>query len=257
VNILVVMRMMPDPAGDFEVLSDGAGLDREWMDFQLNDFDDQALEEAILLKEACGARVTAVAIGEGANRVLQMAVARGADEVLVIIADHGELMSSQWLATTVVALARERGSDLILSGVQAAEDLFGQFAPYAGAMLDWPHLSGTSRLAWSDGALHVAQERGGGVVANYRVAPPAVLGVQTATKAPRYVSGSKLREASKAAIGRVNAAAPAFHAGVRVAGLSLPVQGSGAESLGSAPEHAADRIAGILAERGLTGGRPR
>ena len=74
--------MIPDSAGELELTSDGCGIDREWLDFQLNDFDDHALEEAILLKEAVGATVVAVAIGEGSSRVLQMAVARGADEAI-------------------------------------------------------------------------------------------------------------------------------------------------------------------------------
>lgn len=252
-NILVVLRMMPDPAGDFEVLPDGTGLDREWIDLRINDFDDHALEDAILLKEACGASVTAVAAGESVDRTLQMAIARGADEAIALVADGAALMSSRALAAEIVALARERGSDLILSGVQAAEDLFGQLVPYVGALLDWPHLSGTSRLRWSDGALQVAQERGSGVTATYRVTPPAVLGVQTATKAPRYVSGSKLREASRAPIRRVNGSAPVALPGVRLAGLKLQARGNSAENLGTAAEHAADRIAGILAERGLTG----
>jgi hypothetical protein len=49
-NILAVLRMTPDPAGEFEVREDGSGLDREWVDFQLSDFDEQALEEAIFLR---------------------------------------------------------------------------------------------------------------------------------------------------------------------------------------------------------------
>jgi electron transfer flavoprotein beta subunit len=254
-NILAVLRMTPDPAGEFEVREDGSGLDREWVDFQLSDFDEQALEEAILLKEASGGRVTAIAIGEGANRALQMAVARGADEAVLIEGEPGELLSSRWLAEAVVALARERGTDVILSGVQTGEDLFGQFAPYVGAMLDWPHVSGTSRIAWVSGALHVAQERGGGVTANYRVGLPVVLGVQTATKVPRYVSGSKLREASKTSIARVSVSDFVPSPSVRTLHLKPLVQAGGGESLGDTAEQVADRIATILAERGLTGVR--
>ena len=50
--------------------------------------------------------------------------------------------------------------------------------------------------------LAVSQERGGGIISRYEVELPAVLGVQTATKAPRYVSGTKLREASRLPIGQ-------------------------------------------------------
>ncbi|TIW76908.1 MAG: electron transfer flavoprotein subunit beta/FixA family protein, partial [Mesorhizobium sp.] len=43
-KILVVLRMIPDSAGELELTSDGRGIEREWLDFQLNDFDDHALE---------------------------------------------------------------------------------------------------------------------------------------------------------------------------------------------------------------------
>ena len=78
-KILVLLRMNPDPDGALELKADGSGLDREWMDLKLNEFDDHALEEAVLLKEATAGSVIAVAVGAGAQRTLQMAIARGRD----------------------------------------------------------------------------------------------------------------------------------------------------------------------------------
>lgn len=72
-----LLRMTPDPDAQLELNADANGLDREWLDPKLNDFDDHALEEAVLLKEATSGSVIAVAIGEGSNRTLQMAIARG------------------------------------------------------------------------------------------------------------------------------------------------------------------------------------
>ena len=254
-NILALLRMMPDPASELELNAEGPGLDREWLDFQLNDFDDQALEEAILLKEATDAKVLAVAVGEGAPRVLQMAMARGADAGLSIQWDSNEMVTTPKLAATVAAIARERGIDLILTGVQSAEDVFGQAAPYLGGLLDWPHVSGTSQLAAEDGKIRIAQERGGGVVAHYVVPLPAVLGVQTATKAPRYVSGSRLREAAKMPIEHAERmeALPSF----AIRALGKPTQDGGAENLGAAAELVAEQLARILTERGLTAGAAR
>ena len=83
-KILVLLRMSPDPEGALELKADGSGLDREWIDLKLNDFDDQALEEAVLLKEATAGSVIAVAIGAGAQRTLQMAIARGATSAIAI-----------------------------------------------------------------------------------------------------------------------------------------------------------------------------
>lgn len=249
-NILVVLRMMPDSASELQPTADGRDIDREWLDFQLNDFDDQALEEAVLLKEATGARVSAIAIGVGANRVLQMAAARGADEMIALDAEEGAMTSSRNLAATVAAMAREKSADLVLCGVQSGEDVFGQLAPYAGALLDWPHLSGTSRVAAAGGRLTVSQERGAGVAVIYEIEMPAVLGVQTASKAPRYISGTKLREAAKQPIGQAALQPSGFVRAATLSRLRSPAKGAG-EDLGDDPAQVADRLVAILAANGL------
>lgn len=250
-NILVVLRMIPDAAGELQLTDDGRGIDREWLDFQLNDFDDHALEEAILLKEATGAKVIAAAIGEGANRVLQMAAARGADEVVALQSEEGMMISSREIAATIAALARSKSADLVLSGVQSTEDVFGQLAPYVGALLDWPHVSGTNRVSIEGAGISVTQERGAGIAVTYQVALPAVLGVQTASKAPRYVSGSKLREASKTPIGRADLEQSGFMREAGINELRLPARGGSGENLGSDADNVADRLVTILAAKGL------
>lgn len=250
-NILVVLRMIPDSAGELQPGEDARSIDREWLDFQLNDFDDHALEEAILLKEATGAKVTAVAAGEGANRVLQMAAARGADEVLALQTEEDAMISSREIAASIASIAKQKSTDLVVCGVQSSEDIFGQLAPYVGALLEWPHLSGTNRIVASGGKLRVTQERGGGVAVTHEITMPAVLGVQTASKAVRYVSGSKLREASKTPIGRAAPEASGFERSAEIVALRLPLQVGSGENLGGNAETVADRLVTILAAKGL------
>ena len=62
-NIAVAVRLMPNVGDELEIDDDGKDIDREVVDMVINDFDDQALEEAVLLKEATGATVTAVGLG--------------------------------------------------------------------------------------------------------------------------------------------------------------------------------------------------
>ena len=163
-KILVLLRMSPDPDGALELKADGSGLDREWMDLKLNEFDDHALEEAVLLKEATAGSVIAVAIGEGAQRTLQMAIARGATSAIAIEWPEEEMILTPAIAPTVAGLARDHGVDLVMTGVQTSEDILGQAAPFIGGLLGWPHVSGTSRVvSEGPGKLVVAQERGGGV----------------------------------------------------------------------------------------------
>lgn len=254
-NVLVLLRLTPDPASEFEILQDGSGIDYEWVDYKLNDFDDHALEEAILLKESCGARVSVVGTGEGAVRALQMAAARGADDVFLLEYDGESFLSSRRLAANLAVWAREHDVDLILGGVQAGEDLFGQFVPFVGAALDWPHISGSSGLSLSGDNLSVAVEIGGGAVANYGMPLPAVVGVQTASRAPRYVTGNMLKEAMKVLIGMVDPIDDIVHPDVEIASVTLPPQAS-AEILGEDADDAAGKVARILADVGLIAGKP-
>ena len=55
----VILRLVPDIAEELEIDSAGTDIDREWIGIKLNEFDEHALEEAILLKESVGAHVTA------------------------------------------------------------------------------------------------------------------------------------------------------------------------------------------------------
>ena len=60
-KILVLMKMVPDIVEELEVASDGTSLDREYLRFIVNERDDYALEQALLLKDRLQADVTVVA----------------------------------------------------------------------------------------------------------------------------------------------------------------------------------------------------
>ena len=59
-NIAVAIRLMPKAGDELEVDPSGTDIDRELVDMVISEFDDQALEEAVLIKEATGATLTAV-----------------------------------------------------------------------------------------------------------------------------------------------------------------------------------------------------
>lgn len=241
---------MPD--GEIEVTPDGSDIDREWVDMRLNDFDDHALEQAVLLKEAVGGRVIAAAPNvDGINRLLQTAVARGADQAMCIQTAGDKQISSRELADAVVSLTRQVNAQLVLTGVQAPDDLFGQLAPYAGALLDWPHVSGVSSAKVAGDAVEVLQEQGNGHAARFLIKMPAVLGIQAASQAPRYVSGTKLRQATGIAITSIPAPLPSQVLNIPAVSLAAP-QASGTSIMldGSATDVAAE-IFDVLRNKGM------
>lgn len=251
-NIVVALRLVPDASGELEIAEGEKDIDREWIDMRLNDFDDYALEEAILLKERSGAKVIAVAIvGEGADRMLQGALARGADEAVKIAWDQEAAPAARTAARLFACAARELSADLFLTGVQTPEDIYGQLAPLAAADLDWPCVSSVNGIQLFEGGVELTQELSEGATAKLRVKTPAVAGVQTPSQPVRYVAGSKLREAASRKIPTLDATGEDASDPSELLRISLPENAQGVEMLASDAKSAADSLQKILAERGL------
>ena len=61
-HILVLLKMVPDVVEDLEIAPDGKALDLEYLRMILSESDDHALEQALLLKERHGGKVTVLAL---------------------------------------------------------------------------------------------------------------------------------------------------------------------------------------------------
>lgn len=253
-HIAVVLRIVPDVTEEIEIAGNGIEIDREWIGLKLNEFDDHALEEAVLLKESTGARVTAVTLaGDGAERQLQTAIARGADNAVVVNHDQEGAVGARAAAHLLGSVLKNLGADLVLTGVQTPEDVFGQLAPFLAADLQWPVLNAINGVSVAEGGLEVTQEYSGGYSSRLAVKLPAVLGIQAASKPPRYVSGSKLRQASTATIASVVSTVPdGFRAQVSTR-LGASQSGAKADMITGSAEQIAAKLVDMLAERGLVG----
>ena len=77
--------MVPDTVEELNVAADGKSLDTEFLRFKLSDPDDHALEQALMLKEKHGGKVTVVALdAPEVDDVLFTALAKGADRAVKI-----------------------------------------------------------------------------------------------------------------------------------------------------------------------------
>ena len=138
-NIAVAVRLMPQAGDELAVDASGTDIDRELVEMVISEFDDQALEEAVLIKEATGATVTAIGLrADGIEQALRVAYARGADRVVVVEAGEIDPWDSRTAALAFAEALRELSPDLVLVGVQTPCDLFGQTAPYLAVALGWP-----------------------------------------------------------------------------------------------------------------------
>lgn len=251
-DIAVAIRLMPNPGDELEVDPDGTDIDREFVDMVVNDFDDQALEEAVLIKEATGARVTAIGLrADGIEQALQTAYARGADRLVLVEAGELDPYDSRGAARAFAQAVRELNPDLVLVGVQTPQDVFGQTAPFLAAELGWPQASVVVKVTAEDGSARVQQEYAGGRLAVLDLELPAVVGVQSASSPPRYISMGRLRQAmSEARPETVSVTVEPGSRATRLVSLARPEAKGHATMLDGDAEEIAAKILDVLREHG-------
>jgi electron transfer flavoprotein beta subunit len=257
-KILVLMKMVPDIVEELEVADDGTSLDREYLRFIVNERDDYALEQALLLKDRLQASVIVVAPeAPEIDDVLHTALAKGADRAIRVsgvAATAGTRSTAAALAATLPGIPGVLPADLVLSGCQAIDDLDGFAAPLLAQALDLPYLGLVSRITVDPGpgTAVVAKEYAGGVMGRFEVALPAFLGIQGCEKPPRYVPIAKVRAAMAAGgIEAVAAASGPAVAPLKVTAMAKPEAAGRAEMLEGSVRDVAERVADILAARGL------
>jgi electron transfer flavoprotein beta subunit len=257
-KILVLMKMVPDIVEELEVAADGSSLDPEYLRFIINERDDYALEQALLLRDRLGATVTVVALeAPEIDDVLHTALAKGVDRAVRVAGvdvTAGTRAKAAALAATLPALPGVLPADLVLSGCQAIDDLDGFVGPLLAGALGLPYLGLVSRVEVDPTGAKavVAKEYAGGVMGRFEVTLPAFLGIQGCEKPPRYVPIAKVRAAMAAGgIEAVEAASGPAVAPLAVSAMAKPEAAGHAEMLEGSVRDVAERVADILAARGL------
>jgi electron transfer flavoprotein beta subunit len=255
-NIIVPVKQVPDLVEELEINSEGTDLEREALKYKMNEWDESALEEALQLKDLHGGAVLVLAVVTGdadVDEMLYTCVAKGTDRVAKVAGDFAGAYDSHTAARALAATVREQPYDLILTGVQAADDLDGQIGVLLATYLGIPHISVVSGIEVDPltRTATVHQEYAGGIMATFEVDLPVVLGVQASRAIPRYAPVSRVRQAMKSArIEEVEATTPAG-AGITVRRMFKPESTEHAEMLEGDTDEIVDRVIEILRERGI------
>jgi electron transfer flavoprotein beta subunit len=195
-KVLVAVKRVVDPDVKIHVRADGRGVETANVKMSMNPFDENAIEEAVRLKEAGQAgEVVAVSIGTSASQeTLRTALAIGADRAILVDTDRE--VQPLAVAKVLAAVARREGVDLLLLGKQAIDDDCGQVGPMTAALLGWGQASFASRVALGDGAVTVTREVDNGTE-TIECGLPAVVTADLRLNQPRYASLPNIMRARK------------------------------------------------------------
>lgn len=257
-NILVLLKMVPDIVEELVVAPEGKALDADYVRTILNERDDHALEEGLLLKERHGGTLTAVALdAPEIDDVLFTALAKGADRAVKITGAEpalGTRAAGHILAQVLSTTSGLMPADIILTGVQALDDLDAQVPPLLSHLLNLPYIGIVSRVAVNAAAKTalVSKEYPGGMRAEFELNLPAILGIQSAEKTPRYIMVSRVTAVMKTReIEEVSAPSVLPDSLVQVLEMTKPESTGHAQMLEGSPEEVAKQVYDLLAERSI------
>ena len=259
-DIIVCVKRVVD-VSETEVAIDPSG--RELLDddlvYDINEWDNFAIEAALQLKEQHGGSVTAITVGaEDDEEVLRRALAMGADEALHLADPAFERSDPAAIASILHATIANRPHDVVLTGAIAGDEGSGHVGGMLAAMLGVTQVALATDLRIEGNVAHVRHEVEGGLERVVELDLPALVTVQTGINEPRYVSIRGIRKVAKMEIPQLSAADLGIDpqsigeagAHVVIEELFLPPKGGGAEILEGDDEEMADELVRRLRERG-------
>jgi electron transfer flavoprotein beta subunit len=187
-NIVVLMKQVPDTAAERSLNPSDNTLDREASDAVINEIDEFAIEEGLLLKEAHGGEVTVLTMGpERSMESIRKALSMGADKGVQITDDalHGSCAIQ-----TAKVLAKALGTlefDVVVAGSEATDTRLSVVPALVAEALGLPQLSSARKLTLDGTTITIerATDTGYDVV---QATTPAVVSVVEKINEPRYPS---------------------------------------------------------------------
>lgn len=239
-RILVAVKHAAVLGDDYAFTEDGRDVQPGYLGYVLNEWDDAALEEALLTVERIGAgEVVAVTIGpEQAEESLRKVLAKGAHRAVRVWHDSLVGADPVTVARALAGVARQEQPDLIFAGVQSSDSAHGATGMALARILGLPHAAVAVELEWDGAAtLAVTRELEGGVRHRFGLASPAVVTIQTGINKPRYATMRMIKQAKAkplvvldgAAVGRDYDGYVVRRAVAPPKGRAQMIQGSGAE----------------------------
>ena len=203
-KILVAVKRVIDYNVQIRVKEDGTGVVTDNIKMSTNPPDDNAIEEAVKIKEAGKAiEVIAVTVGEEKSQeTIRKALAVGVDRGIHVKADG--IVEPIAVAKILQKIVDKEKPDLVFMGKQAIDDDCNQTGQMLSALLNWPQATFASKIEIKDNKLEVVREIDEGLE-TVEVNIPAVVTCDLRLNEPRYASLPNIMKSKKKPIEQISA----------------------------------------------------
>ena len=195
-KILVATKRVQDYNVKVRPKSDGSDVDIDGIKMGINPFDENALEEALRIKEKIqSTEISVVSIGDSKNQdVLRHGLAMGADRAILINTENP--LQPLGVAKVLKGLVEKEKPDLILLGKLALDSDAGQTGQMLAGLLNYPQGTFVSKIEINNNKLTITREIDGGTNV-LEMNLPAILTADLRLNEPRFVKLPNLMMARK------------------------------------------------------------
>ena len=201
-KILVAVKRVIDYNVQIRVKEDGTGVNTENVKMSTNPPDDNAVEEAVKLKESGKIKeVIAVTVGEEkAQETVRKALAVGADKGIHVKVDSN--IEPLGVAKILKKIVEKEKPNLIFLGKQAIDDDCNQTGQMLSAMLGWSQGTFASKIELKEKTMQVTREVDEGLE-TIEINLPAIVTCDLRLNEPRYASLPNIMKAKKKPIEQI------------------------------------------------------
>ena len=205
-NIVVLVKQVPDTWAERKLDASDKTLDRASVDAVMNELDEYAVEEALKLQEAQGGEVTILTMGpDRAVETIRKALSMGADKAVHLVDDSLKGSDAVQTSYALAQALKTLEYDLVICGSEATDSRMSVMAALLSEQLGVPQVSFARKVEVGDGKVKIERqtETGYDVV---EASLPAVVSVVEKINEPRYPSFKGIMAAKKKPLTTLTAA---------------------------------------------------
>ena len=195
-KLLVTVKRVIDYNVQIRVKADGSGVEKDNVKMSMNPPDENAVEEALRIKEAGKAdEIIILSVGnDKAQETIRTALAMGADRGIHIKTEND--LEPLAISKIISKVAEEEKPSIILMGKQAIDDDCNQTGQMTSALLNWPQATFASKIEIEGQNAIVTREIDEGLE-RIKVSIPFVASCDLRLNEPRYASLPNIMKAKK------------------------------------------------------------
>jgi electron transfer flavoprotein beta subunit len=199
-KLLVCIKQVPDLESRFKPNAEGVWYNETDLAWRMNEYDEYAVEQAVQLREKLGEGTELTVLSIGSDRVVEAikkALAMGADNA-VHIQDPASAGKDPWqIASIIATYARDKGFDLIFTGMQSQDRGSAQVGVTVAEQLGLACTTTIIGFEFDNGKITAKRELEGGIKSVVKMQTPALVTCQLGLNIPRYPTLPNIMKAKK------------------------------------------------------------